>query len=380
MIHFLKRLFFFCAALIALAIPMRALAVGETGDASEGTNGIFLPRDLTAAVPETAEDFFRDGDFFWKDAEYSPRAFSDGVGRIAESVGKAAKPVFRQSIKGAAAILLAVLLCGAVRGLCRGETELLALSLTGALAVTALSAGSLEQMIGLGWETIGDLNSFSKALLPTLAAATAASGSITMATFQQVTTVFLAEALIGLMDGLLMPLIYLYVGVLTASCALGEERLALLAAGVKRIATSILTGTLLLFTVYLSVFRIVAGSADAAAVRTARAAISHVVPVVGGILAEASEAILAGSGLLRNSIGIFGMLAILAACAYPFLQLGIQYLLYKGAALLASAVGSPELCRLIDGLGGAFGLVLGMAASCALLLLIAILSFLSAAV
>ena len=333
-----------------------------------------LPRDLTDAVPDTAEDFLRDGDPLWESAEYDSSTFSDGVGRIVENAGETAGPVFRQRLKGAAAILMAVLLCGAVRGLCRGETETLALSLTGALAVTALSAGSLEQMIGLGWDTIGDLHTFSKSLLPTLA------GSVTMATFQQVTTIFLAEALIGLMDSLLMPLIYLYVGVLTASCALGEDRLSLLAAGLKRIARSILTGTLLLFTVYLTVFRIISGSADAAAVRTARAAISHVVPVVGGILAEASEAMLAGAGLLRNSIGIFGMLAILAACIYPFLQLGIQYLLYKAVALLAAAAGTPELCRLIDGLGGAFGLVLGMAASCALLLLISILSFLSAAV
>ena len=37
-----------------------------------------------------------------------------------------------------------------------------------------------------------------------------------------------------------------------------------------------------------------------------------------------------------------------------------------------------ELCRLIDGLGGAFGLVLGMAGSCALLLFVSLLSFLTA--
>lgn len=92
----------------------------------------------------------------------------------------------------------------------------------------------------------------------------------------------------------------------------------------------------------------------------AKTAISGVVPVVGGILAEASETVLAGAGMLRGVIGVGGMLAILAACAYPFLQLGIQYLLYKLAGSLSAMVGPPELCRLIDGLGGAFGLVLGM--------------------
>ena len=95
---------------------------------------------------------------------------------------------------------------------------------------------------------------------------------------------------------------------------------------------------------------------------------------VGGIIADASETVLAGAGMLKNSIGVFGMLAILAACAYPFLQLGVQYLLYKLTAYLASVVGAPGLCKLIDGLGGAFGLILGMTGGCALLLLISVLA------
>ncbi|MEI3305825.1 MAG: hypothetical protein V8R40_07230 [Dysosmobacter sp.] len=77
---------------------------------------------------------------------------------------------------------------------------------------------------------------------------------------------------------------------------------------------------------YLSVVRIVSGSADGATVKVAKAAISGVVPVVGGILSEVSETVMAGAGMLKNTIGIFGMLAVLAACAYPFLQLGVQYL------------------------------------------------------
>ena len=100
----------------------------------------------------------------------------------------------------------------------------------------------------------------------------------------------------------------------------------------------------------------------------------YVLSLVGGIIADASETVLAGAGMLKNTIGVFGMLAILAACAYPFLQLGVQYLLYKLTAYLASVVGAPGLCKLIDGLGGAFGLILGMTGGCALLLLISVLA------
>ena len=210
------------------------------------------------------------------------------------------------------------------------------------------------------------------------AAAAAASGAVTSATVQQVSTVFLADVLIGLIDRLLMPLVYLYAGALASSAMLPENRLGALAEALKKVITWILTTVLLAFTVYLSVVRVVSGSADAAALKVAKAAISGAIPVVGSIISEASETVLAGAGMLKNTIGVFGMLGILAACAHPFLQLGVQYLLYKLTAFLAATVGAPSLCKLIDGLGGAFGLVLGMTGSCAFLLLISVLSSVAA--
>ena len=329
-------------------------------------------RELADALPEAAAAL--DG------AEtYGPGDFSGGVGRILRDVRRQAGDVFRQRARGAAAVLLSVILCGAVRSGCRDEESAgLCLSMAGALSVTALTAGSLEQLIGLGWRTIRELNDFSKALLPTLAAAVAACGSVTTATMQQVTAVFLVQTLLNLMDGLLMPMTYLYIGLLTASCTLPGNSLDMLADGLKKLITSVLTGTVLLFTVYLSVCRIVSGSADGMAVRAVRTAVTNTVPVVGGILAQVSESMIIGAGMLKNSIGIFGMLAILSACAYPFLALGVQYLLYKAVALLAAVTGMSDLCRLIDGLGAAFGLALGMTGSCALLLFVAALSFLTA--
>ena len=82
--------------------------------------------------------------------------------------------------------------------------------------------------------------------------------------------------------------------------------------------------------------------------------------------------------MLKGTIGVFGMLSVLAICAHPFLQLGTQYLLYKLAAFLAAVAAPPTLCKLIDGLGTIFGLVLGMTGACGLLLLISILSFVAA--
>ena len=68
------------------------------------------------------------------------------------------------------------------------------------------------------------------------------------------------------------------------------------------------------------------------------------------------------------------MLVILGMCILPFLQLGVHYLMYKMTAALAATVAGSREAGLIDGIGGAFGLVLGMTGACALLMLVTMVS------
>ena len=77
-------------------------------------------------------------------------------------------------------------------------------------------------------------------------------------------------------------------------------------------------------------------------------------------------------------MGIVGLLVVLAICLGPFLQLGFHYLTYKLAAALTGTVADPRLSGLLDSIGGAFGLVLGMTGACALLLLISLVSAVAA--
>ena len=139
-----------------------------------------------------------------------------------------------------------------------------------------------------------------------------------------------------------------------------------------------LTATMVVFTGFLTLTGAATGAVDAMTVQMTRSAIATAVPVVGSIISEATGTVLAGAGVLKNAVGIFGMLAVLAICLTPFLNMAVQYLLYKLTAFLAGIVTQGALAELINALGTAFGLMLGMTGSCALLLLISITSAVSA--
>ena len=253
-------------------------------------------------------------------------------------------------------------------------------SITGALWITAVSAGNLNALIGLGQQTIVDLSQLSKALLPVLAAAEAASGGVTAASARQVAAVFFSDILLTAIERVLLPAVYLYIGTAAAGAVLEGELMERVGSLLKKLIGWALGGLLTLFTAFLTISGAVAGTADAQAVKVAKAAVSAAVPVVGGILSEAAESMLAGAGLLRGLLGAFGALAVLSFCLVPFLRLGGQYLLYQCASLAAAAAGPKKLTGLLTALGDAFGLVLAMTAASALLLLISLVSSLTAVV
>ena len=281
-------------------------------------------------------------------------------------------------VRAIAAIMAGVVLLGALESILPAGGNWQYGTAAGALWITAMAAGDLTALIGLGRETIVEVSQLSKVLLPALAAAEAAQGGITAASVRQVAAVFFADILLTVIERVLLPMVYLYIGTAAAGAVLEGDVMERIGELLKKVTGWILSGLLLLFTTYLTLSGAVAGAADAQAVKLAKSAVSAAVPVVGGILSEAAESVLAGAGVMKGMVGAMGTLAVLGACLLPFLRLGCQYLLYQGASLVAATVGPKKLTRLIAALGDAFGLVLAMTAASALLLVISLVSSLTA--
>lgn len=288
--------------------------------------------------------------------------------------------ILRPAIRSGVLVLVIVMLCGVAQGAAeQGSRVFQAAPVAGALAVAAVSAADVHSLIGLGKEAIEAMSTFSNVLLPTMAAAVAASGAPAGGIARQMATVLFSNLLIRLISNVLIPLVYAYIAASAVHAAIGNPGVQRIAKAIRGLVTGTLTTVLLAFVGYLTVSGVIAGTTDATTVKTAKLAMSSMVPVVGGVLSDAAETMLAGAGILKNAVGVFGVLVILAVCLLPFLQMGVHYLVYKISAALSATVADSTVVSLIDNIGGAFALVLGMTASCAFLLLISVISGLSAA-
>ena len=123
-----------------------------------------------------------------------------------------------------------------------------------------------------------------------------------------------------------MPVLYCMIGTAAAGALLEQSRLSLLSKGIGKLLSWGLSAILIVFTAFLSVSNLLAGSADRLAVKVGKTVISGAVPVVGGILSDATEAVAAAALTLRGTLGVLGVFSVLALCLVPLLRMAVQYL------------------------------------------------------
>lgn len=266
-------------------------------------------------------------------------------------------------LRSAAVLLLILVLCKLTQTIWEQRGVQLSV-LTGALAISAACFGDLSSYMGLGKQTMEELNVFSSALLPVMASAAAASGAINRAGSVYTLTVIASNVLQTLATTVVFPFLYAYLAMALSDTVLGQSRLKrmreLLSGGIKTLLKVLLSAFLGLLTMTGSV----SGTADVAARKAAKLAFQTMVPVVGGILSNASETLVAGASVMKAAIGTFGMLAIVSVMLLPFLKIGIYYLSIKLVCALGAMLDSG-LCVLLEAVSTAMGFVLAMTASSA---------------
>lgn len=300
-------------------------------------------------------------------------SFSQGLWEILKNAVKTMDPELTQAARTCVALVAIVLLASVLQllpGNPNGVVEM-----ASALAVALVLLRQTVSLIHLGADTVSRLSEYGKLLLPVMTAAMAAQGGITTATALYTGTAVFDAVLGSVISSVLIPMVYMYLILAAAGCATGVGRLKKIRDFVKGLMTWLLKTLLYVFTGFLSVTGVVSGTADATALKAAKLTLSGMVPVVGGILSDASEAVLVGAGVMKNVAGIYGLLAVSAMCITPFFRIGIQYLMLKLTAALCASFEVKRPAELIESFSGAMGLLLGMTGAMCMLLLISTVCF-----
>ncbi len=226
------------------------------------------------------------------------------------------------------------------------------------ILIIIMAVKSFNDAMKIGVQAIDTMVGFMQALLPTLLALLAAVGGITSsAVFQPLlfSSITLITTIIKI---IVMPLI-LFSAVLSILNNLSDSiNISRLASLLKQVAVGALGLVLTAFTGVITVQGIASASVDGATIRTAKFAVDNFVPIVGGFLSDAFDAVVSCSMILKNGIGIAGFLILLLICSFPLIKMFSIVLIYKVTSALIQPILDNQIVQCLNDMSNAMLILL----------------------
>lgn len=116
----------------------------------------------------------------------------------------------------------------------------------------------------------------------------------------------------------------------------------------------------------------ITSSVDGLTVKTAKVAVSSVIPVVGKILGDAVETVMGCTNILKNAVGLVGIVIIIGICIKPIIKLLVLMLAYYIGAAICEPLADDRIVKLLEQIGKTYKLFLAILLSVSVMLIVGI--------
>ncbi len=277
--------------------------------------------------------------------------------KLVSMLGDMARGSFLKPIKDMALIAGIVILVGLIKGTAAAEnfSEPLNTVIGCAVAITvfASSAGVISQ----GVSAVKATSDFMLALIPVLAGIITAAGNPTLALTYGSFAMAAAQTAAQTAGNVIMPLCGAFSAFGVSASLSPELKLAKLTEMIKKLAIGVLSFAAAAFSTVLGLKSLLAGSADTLTSKGIKLALSSAVPIVGGALSDAYSSIIGSVALLKSTVGVFGVIAVVLMDLPVILQLTARILLLKLLGVLSSSMGDDASGEVLETLSSALTVI-----------------------
>ncbi|MCH1626620.1 stage III sporulation protein AE [Ferdinandcohnia quinoae] len=197
-------------------------------------------------------------------------------------------------------------------------------------------------------EAIQTMINFILALIPLLLALVASSGGVASAAFFHPLILFLMNTSGLLVSYIVLPLLFMSALLGIVSTLSDQYKVTQLAQLLRNIGIGILGIFLTIFLGVISVQGTTTAIADGITIRTAKFITGNFIPVVGRMFTDATDTVISASVLLKNTVGILGVVILLLIAAFPAIKVLSIALIYKLAAALLQPLGGGPVIACLD--------------------------------
>lgn len=244
--------------------------------------------------------------------------------------------------------------------------------------IAGICTAAFLEVMECGQSAINTIVLIARIIVPVVMVSLAASGAVTSAAVFQPMLLGIIEISLVIIERVFIPVLMLFTSLSIVSCISEKINAGKMVQFLGKIVKWGLSVLLTIFVGMAGIQSLASGAADGLSVKITKYATSNLIPVVGGILSESVETIMNCSVIIKNAVGITGIIIMAAAMAMPLIKISACLIVFRLTAAVIQPIADGKIVKCISGIADSVGLMFAIVASVTAMLIIIITIMLNA--
>ena len=219
-------------------------------------------------------------------------------------------------------------------------------------------------------DTCNNAIGFMNILIPLLISLMIYTGSITTSGVLEPIILFLINFIGNIIQTLIIPIVLIFTSLIVISKISDNVQIGKLSQFLKSGVVWFFGIVLTIFVAVISLEGTLSSSVDGITAKTTKAVVSSAIPVVGKILGDAVDTVLGCGIILKNAVGVIGIIIVIGICIIPILKLGIFTIAYKFMSAICEPIADKNITSLLDQIGDVYKIFLAILCSVSVMLIV----------
>lgn len=229
---------------------------------------------------------------------------------------------------------------------------------------------NFSEIITMVRETCTNLVGFMNLLVPLLISLMLYTGSITTSGVLEPIILFMINFMGNIIQNVILPFVLIFASLVIISKISDKVQIDKIAKFFKSGIVWFLGIVLTIFVGVVSLEGTLSSSVDGITAKTTKAIVSSAIPVVGKILGDAVDTVLGCGIILKNAVGLLGVIIVIGICIMPVIKLTILTIAYKLLSGVCEPIADTKIVGLLDQIGDIFKILLAILCSISVMLII----------
>ena len=240
------------------------------------------------------------------------------------------------------------------------------------ILIVGLVMHNFTDIVQMTRESVQNLVGFNYTLIPLLITLLLTTGSMVSVSIMEPVLLFLITFLGNLISNVIIPIVLAATVLGIVSQLSDKVQIDKIAKFFKSSVGWILGVVLTIFVGVLSLEGTLGSTVDGLTAKTTKAAVSNFIPVVGKVLGDAVDTVLGCANILKNAVGIVGVIIIVGICILPIIKTATLTIFYHLTAALCQPIADGKIVKLLEQMGDTFKILLAIVCSVSVMLIIGI--------